>query len=143
MQFTEEEINHLQRSLDGIPRIPTPPLEPSQRSETSTTTISGMERNYSRSIPIQANGTSTRVTTTAGFSKPSVSYSMLPKDGAIRASLAHSPGGLVPPQIPSTNKYFCHSPGRGWRHNRKQDNSEWQHHQFLFLHQIHLMERIQ
>ena len=45
---------------------------------------------------------STRVTTTAGFSKPSVSYSTLPKDGAIRASLAHSPGGLVPPQIPST-----------------------------------------
>ena len=67
MQFTEEEISHLQRSLDGIPRIPTPPLEPSQRSETSTTTtISSMELNYSQSISIQATGTSTGVTTTAG-----------------------------------------------------------------------------
>ena len=66
MQFTEEEISHLQRSLDGIPRIPTPPLEPSQRSETSTTNISSMELNYSQSISIQATRTSTGVTTTAG-----------------------------------------------------------------------------
>ena len=100
MQFTEE-IRHLQRNLNGIPRIPTPPLEPSQRSETSTTTMSGMELNYSQSPSIQATRTSTGVTATAGFSRPSVSYSMLPKDGAIRASLAHSPGGLVPHQIPS------------------------------------------
>ena len=42
-------------------------------------------------------------TTSAGLSEPSVSYSTLPKDGAIRASPAHSPGRLVPPQIPSTS----------------------------------------
>ena len=47
MQFTEEEISHLQRSLDGIPRIPKPHLEPSQRSRTSTTTGTGVEPKYS------------------------------------------------------------------------------------------------
>ena len=42
------------------------------------------------------------VTTTAGLSEPSVSYSTLPKDGAIRTSPAHSLGRLVPPQKPSS-----------------------------------------
>ena len=46
-QFMEEEIDHLQRSLAGIPRIPTPPLEPSPRKRTSTTTRPGMEPTYS------------------------------------------------------------------------------------------------
>ena len=47
MQFTEEKISHLQRSLEGISRIPTPSLEPSQRLKTSTTTRTGVEPKYS------------------------------------------------------------------------------------------------
>ena len=96
-QFIEEEIAHLQRSLEGIPRIPTPPLEPSPRLKTSTTTRTGVEPKYSQSIPIQTTGAGMGVTTTAGLSEPSASYSTLPKDGAIRASPAHSLGRLVPP----------------------------------------------
>ena len=88
--------------MEGIPRIPTPPLEPSPRLKTSTTTRTGVEPKYSQSIPIQTTGAGMGVTTTAGLSEPSASYSTLPKDGAIRASPAHSPGRLVPPQRPST-----------------------------------------
>ena len=62
-QFTEEEIGHLQRSLDGMSRIPTPLLEPSQRSRTSTTTRPSMEPKYSQYISIQATGADMGVTT--------------------------------------------------------------------------------
>ena len=61
-----------------------------------------MEPKYSRSISVQTTGVGMGVTTTAGLSEPSVSYSTLPRDGAIRASPAHSLGRLVPPQIQTT-----------------------------------------
>ena len=51
-QFTKEEVAHLQGSLKGIPRIPTPPLEPSPRLKTSTTNRTGVEPKYSQSISI-------------------------------------------------------------------------------------------
>ena len=68
MQLTEEEISHLQRSLDGIPRIPTPPLEPPQGSRAPMTIRPEMEPKYSQSANIQAIGAHMGVTTTAGIS---------------------------------------------------------------------------
>ena len=40
------------------------------------------------------------ITTTAGISKSSVSYSTIPKTGANRNTLVPSMGGLIPPQTP-------------------------------------------
>ena len=84
MQLTEEEISHLQRRLDGIPRIPTPPLEPPQGSRAPMTIRPEMEPKYSQSANIQAIGAHMGVTTTAGINEPSVSYSTIPKTGANR-----------------------------------------------------------